>query len=76
MINFIIKTFNHFASPERRATLLQIQAEHNLPRLYPKKWVNRKWLSLGGTLIRLLKIWDSLVFYMEESLKISPLPQS
>jgi len=29
MINFIIKIHNHFVSPERRATLLRIQAEHN-----------------------------------------------
>ena len=36
MLNFIVKIHNHFVSPERRATLLRIQAEHNLPKLYKK----------------------------------------
>jgi len=68
MLNFIIRIHNHFVSPERRATLLRIQAANNQPRLYPKKWIKTRWLSLGETLNRLLKIWNSLTLYMENNL--------
>ena len=68
MLNFIIRIHNHFVSPERRATLLRIQAANNQPCLYPKKWIKTRWLSLGETLNRLLKIWNSLTLYMENNL--------
>ena len=59
---------NHFVSPERRATLLKIQAANNQPRLYPKKWIKTRRLSLGETLNRILKIWNSLTLYMENNI--------
>lgn len=68
LIKFITKSHEHFISPERRATLLRIQREEGKPQLYPKKWVKTRWLSLGETLIRLLKIWDSLTIYMAKNI--------
>lgn len=65
MRNFVEDLHFHFISPQRVAFLLKIQKENNLKQLNLKYYVKTRWLSLGQSLERLLKIWDSLILYMK-----------
>ena len=64
--DFIDNIDNHFLPPQRIAILTKIQRENNLPELVPIKYVNSRWLSLGSSLTRLVKIWDGIKLYMKK----------
>jgi len=62
--DFITSIHKHFKSPQRKALLKKIQRENGMKELYLKNYCKTRWLSLGESLTRLIKIWDSLVIYM------------
>ena len=64
--SFIADIHTHFLSPQKKAKLRRIQQENNLPVLNPKKYVKVRWLSLGLSLERLIKIWDALKLYIDQ----------
>jgi len=63
--DFIDGIHHHFVSPQRKARLARIQANLGENKLLPKNYIKTRWLSLGESLSRLLKIWGSLIIYME-----------
>ena len=71
VISFIQKIHSHFAYPQRKAFLAQIQKAENMPQLNLCHYVETRWLSLGLSLKRLLKIWPSLIKYMEKPQTLS-----
>ena len=66
IIKFIKKIHTHFIYPQRKAVLSQIQRKENFAELSLRKYVETRWLSLGTSLKRLLKIWPSLIEYMNQ----------
>jgi len=64
--DFITDIHTHFLSPQKKAKLRRIQQENNLPILNLKRYVKTRWLSLGLSLERLIKVWDSLKLYMDK----------
>lgn len=70
LTDFISDIHSHFSnSPQRVAILHQVQKGENLNPLSLCHFAKTRWLSLGSSLRRLLKIWDSLVKYIEQAKK-------
>ena len=63
--DFIQDINDHFRYPQRLATLQKIEKENDFPALAPVEYVESRWLSLGSSLTRLLKIWDTILLYMQ-----------
>jgi len=66
IIKFVKKIHSHFMYPQRKEFLFQIQKKEDFPELSLRKYVQTRWLSLGSSLKRLLKIWPSLIEYMNQ----------
>lgn len=64
-MNFVEKIHSHFSSTQRVSVLNQLQEKNGLTKLGLSRYVDLRWLSLGCSLQRILKIWDSLKIYME-----------
>ena len=62
---FIKKIHSHFSWPQRVAYLLKLQKEMNLNMLSPIHFKETRWLSMGMSLKRLTKIWESVTEYMK-----------
>jgi len=63
--DFISDIHSHFSkSPQRVAILHQVQEGEDLNPLSLCHYAKTRWLSLGLSLKRLLKIWDSLIKYI------------
>ena len=59
VMNFVDNIHNYFFLPSKKAKLLRIQEEKLRPKLLLKDFVETRWLSLGQSLERMLKMWDS-----------------
>jgi len=56
---FIVKIHSHFVSPQRKQQLIRIQEQMEIKiPLVLKRYVNTRWLSLGQSLERLIKLWE------------------
>jgi len=75
IIKFIDDIHNHFSSAQRTAKLFMVQEEMGMPQKGLCHYVHTRWLSLGGSLNRMLEIWESLIKYMETKPKSSSLKQ-
>ena len=67
MIDFIDEIHHYFSFPQRKALLKKVQEKSENPPNTPlllKKYVPTRWTSLGGSLERLLVIWEYLKEYM------------
>jgi len=71
LTKFIVKLHAHFSSSQRKKLLIRIQEQQNgiSSPLVLKKYVETRWLSLGQTLERLIKLWEPLKTYMIENLE-------
>jgi len=68
IMEFITKLHSHFVSPQRKAQLLRIQeARGDLAGVVLKTYIQTRWLSLGNSLERVMRFWDSLIVYMDEN---------
>jgi len=72
IMKFVQSISNHFASPQRKALLRKIQEEIGKKSLCPKKLAATRWLSTGESLIRIIEIWNSLVYFKVLSSREKP----
>jgi len=71
LMNFIEKIHTYFSSSQRVSRLKEIQRENKFEILGLKKYVEVRWLSLGESIKRLIRIWPSLAIFMESEIKIN-----
>ena len=70
---FISKIHCHFISPQRKQILLSIQRNLKIENpLYPVKYVETRWLSLGLFLERTVKLWEPIKQYMRKFMEKKP----
>ena len=65
-MKFIDKIHSYFTSPQRVSLLANIQEEEGLQQYTLCHYVKARWLSLGSSLKRLLKIWNSLKLHISQ----------
>jgi len=75
IMDFFEEIHQHFSSPQKKATFLQIQIDYikekkeREPRFTQEvnlleKYSKTRWLSLGRSLNRLISLWDQLKLYI------------
>ena len=66
IMKLIVNLHSHFNhSSQRQVELNMIQEEAGLPVLKLKNYAKTRWLSVGESMERAVRIWDSLVLYFE-----------
>jgi len=64
IMTFITKLHSHFVSPQRKAQLTRIQETRGEVRsVVLKTYVKTRWLSLGNSLERVIRLWEPLEIY-------------
>ncbi len=69
ILRFVTDVHVYFNYPQRKHKLRTLQKEKGFEQLYLKQLNDTRWLSLGESLERMLRLWPAILAYFKDELK-------